>query len=143
MQTRFQRGMERLGILVIYSKIPEGKGRVERIHRTNQDRLVKKMRVKGIKKYEEANEYLKEYCEKYNSKFGVKAVAEGDNHTPLTQEEKKEMEWLFAKEEERTVKRDGTISYNNVRYQLSKGTILKKNKVKIKESIYGNVRICE
>jgi hypothetical protein len=30
MKTRFKRGMEALGILVIYAKLPEGKGRVEK-----------------------------------------------------------------------------------------------------------------
>jgi hypothetical protein len=30
MKTRFKRGMEALGVLVIYSKCPQGKGRVER-----------------------------------------------------------------------------------------------------------------
>jgi hypothetical protein len=51
------------------------------------------------------------------------------------------MEWLFAKEVERTVKRDGTIRCNNVRYQLKKGIYLKKNTITVKESIYGNIRI--
>jgi hypothetical protein len=73
MQTRFQRGMERLGILVIYSKIPQGKGRVERGNRTHQDRLIKKMRVRGIKTYEQANQYLDEYLEGHNRKFCVEA----------------------------------------------------------------------
>jgi hypothetical protein len=69
--------MERLGILVIFSKQPEGKGRVERGNGVHQDRLVKKMRVKGIKTYEEANEYLKkEYLQGHNAKFNVKAKEE-------------------------------------------------------------------
>ena len=99
------------------------------------------MRVKGIKSYEEANKYLAEYLEQYNKQFSVKAREEGDKHKLLTTEERENMEWYFAKEEERTVKRDGTISYKNVKYQLAKGTYLKKNTVTVQESIYGNVRL--
>jgi hypothetical protein len=51
------------------------------------------------------------------------------------------MEWFFAKEEERTVKGNGTIRYNNVRYQLDEGIYLKKPTVTVKESMYGNIRI--
>jgi hypothetical protein len=51
------------------------------------------------------------------------------------------MEWLFAKEMVRSVKRDGTISYNNLKYQLKKGTCLKKDRVTVKESIYGDVKL--
>jgi hypothetical protein len=51
------------------------------------------------------------------------------------------LEWFFAKESWRTVKRDGTVSYNNNVYQLPKWMVLKSREIIIKESIYGNVRL--
>jgi hypothetical protein len=50
------------------------------------------------------------------------------------------LEWLFAKEEIRTVKNDGTISYHNRIYQLKRDTILKSKRIIVKECIYGNVK---
>jgi hypothetical protein len=47
-QTEYERGMEELGIEVLYAQSPEGKGRVERVNQTLQDRLVKEMRLEDI-----------------------------------------------------------------------------------------------
>jgi hypothetical protein len=141
MKTRFKRGMETLGVLVIYSKCPEGKGRVERGFGVHQDRLIKEMRVKGIRTYEEANTFLEWYIPYYNAKFGKPPREEGDEHQRLRKEEKEDIERYFAKIARRTVKNNGTISYNNTIYQLEKGTILKSRKITVKESIYGNVRL--
>ena len=143
-QTCFSRWMERLWIVVIYSKCPEGKGRVERGNGTHQDRLVKKMRLKGIKTPDEGNKFLDSYyLDHHNTKFGKTAKEPWDNHQPLTEFEEKELEWFFAKESKRTVKRDGTISYNNTIYQLPKWTVLKSREITVKESIHGNVRLCD
>jgi hypothetical protein len=99
------------------------------------------MRVRGIKTYEEANEFLERYVPYYNEKFGKPAREEGDEHQRLTKEEKENMERYFATIAKRTVKNNGTISYNNTVYQLEKGTILKSRRITVKESIYGNVRL--
>jgi len=99
------------------------------------------MRVKGIKTYEEANKFLEWYVPYYNEKFGKPAKEGGDDHERLTQEEQENIERYFAKITERTVKNDGTISYNNTTYQLEKGTILKSRRITVKESIYGNVKL--
>jgi hypothetical protein len=52
---------------IIAANSPQAKGRVERNHGTHQDRLVKKMRLKKIKTYAEANRFLeKEYLPEQN-----------------------------------------------------------------------------
>jgi len=54
---------QNLNIRIIAASSPQAKGRVERNHGTHQDRLIKKMRRKGIDSYETANEYLEnEIC---------------------------------------------------------------------------------
>src|SRR5437588_8976198 len=51
-----------LGIEIIAASSPQAKGRVERNHGTHQDRLVKKLRRKGLTRHAAVNEYLeKEY----------------------------------------------------------------------------------
>src|SRR5271169_844543 len=46
--TQFGRMCAKLGIELIAASSPQAKGRVERVHGTHQDRLVKKLRRKGI-----------------------------------------------------------------------------------------------
>lgn len=58
--SQMQRACEELGIHFIYAESPQGKGRVERLFGTLQDRLVAEMRLKGIQSMAEANRYLHE-----------------------------------------------------------------------------------
>jgi hypothetical protein len=58
--TQFERAMGELGIRVIKANSPEGKGRVERLFGTLQDRLVKEMRLANIKDRKRANSFLEE-----------------------------------------------------------------------------------
>ena len=70
--TQFGRMCRKLGIELIGANSPQAKGRVERGHGTHQDRLIKKMRLKKIGSYEEANRYLEEtYLEEHNAKYAV------------------------------------------------------------------------
>lgn len=143
MKTRFQRAMEKLWIIVIYSKEPEWKWRVERWFATHQDRLIKEMRLANIKTREDANKFLENYyIPKHNKKFWVKPKEKWNYHTPITKEEIRELEWFFAKNTERTAQRDWTISYLKATYQLQKHQILQYwRKVIVQESIYWNIKI--
>src|ERR1700738_5095022 len=50
--TQFGRMCQKLGIRILAAKSPQAKGRVERTNGIHQDRLIKKMRRKGIHSYE-------------------------------------------------------------------------------------------
>ena len=56
--TQFGRMCAALGIKIIPASSPQSKGRIERNHATHQDRLVKKLRRKGIADVETANGFL-------------------------------------------------------------------------------------
>ena len=58
--TQIGRALRELGIAWIAAHSPQAKGRVERNFGTAQDRLVKGMRVAGVKTIEQANRYLDE-----------------------------------------------------------------------------------
>lgn len=49
MSTQFQRAVDKLGIALICADPAQAEGHVERVNRTLQDRLVKPMRLDGIK----------------------------------------------------------------------------------------------
>ncbi len=55
--TQFGRMCAKLGIELIAASSPQAKGRVERIHGTHQDRLVKKLRRKKVATHAQANAY--------------------------------------------------------------------------------------
>jgi len=141
-RTRFAIGMWKIGVKVIYANSPEWKWRIERLFRTLQDRLIKKMRIKGIKTEEEAERYFEEYIIEHNKKYGVKAELEWDSHIPLTKEEKENIRWYFGKEEERKIKRDGTIQYNKKIYQIKRWEVLYNWRIiRVIESIDWEVRL--
>src|SRR3989449_7649734 len=68
--TQFGGMCAKLGIELIAASSPQAKGRVERVHGTHQDRLVKKLRRKGIANHAEANAYLEaEDLPEHNRRF--------------------------------------------------------------------------
>jgi len=83
--TQIGRGLRELGIGWIAAQSPPAKGRVERSFATDQDRLVKHLRLAQVATLEAANAFLEtEYWPEWNQRF-AKPVAEFPNqHRPLT-----------------------------------------------------------
>src|ERR1700723_2779917 len=79
--TQFGRMCAKLGIELIAASSPQAKGRVERVHGTHQDRLVKKMRRKQISSHAQANVYLeRDYLPEHNRRFARGAAKAEDYH---------------------------------------------------------------
>ncbi|MGH9690951.1 MAG: hypothetical protein ACRD4C_07725 [Candidatus Acidiferrales bacterium] len=79
--TQFGRMCAKLGIELIAASSPQAKGRIERMHGTHQDRLVKKLRRREIVSHEAANVYLrKEYLPEHNGRFARRAARPEDYH---------------------------------------------------------------
>jgi transposase len=71
-KSHFGRACGKLGVQVIAANSPQAKGRVERNHGVDQDRLVKELRLAGICTIEAANEFLeKYYLPKMDRKFSL------------------------------------------------------------------------
>jgi transposase len=82
--TQIGRGLQELGITWIAAHSPQAKGRVERNFGTAQDRLVKGMRVAGVKTIEQANEYLShDYLAWWERELTVEATNPDDAHRQL------------------------------------------------------------
>jgi hypothetical protein len=82
-KTQVERAMGELEIQVKHAHSPQAKGRIERNFRTLQDRLVKAMRLAGIKTREQANEFLESYWPQHNVRFVKVPREQGDFHRPL------------------------------------------------------------
>ena len=115
--TQFGRMCQKLGIEIIAASSPQAKGRVERVHGTHQDRLVKKLRRKEIISQEAANVYLRnEYLPEHNRRFARAAVRTEDYHRRAPRAA--ELDKIFRLETERTVSEDWVVRYGNRYFQI-------------------------
>ena len=68
--TRFAAMWNKLGSSIISTTNPRAKGRIERLWRTFQDRLLKELKKERIHTMEEANRYINEtFLPRYNARF--------------------------------------------------------------------------
>jgi transposase len=67
--THFGRILQELGIGYIPAGSAQAKGRIERLWRTLQDRLVVELRLRGLTTLETANAFLPEFRADYNRRF--------------------------------------------------------------------------
>lgn len=120
-ETQFGRAARQLDIEVICANTPQAKGRVERVNKTLQDRLVKEMRLLGISDIESANAYLPTYMEEHNKRFAVEPQSAEDAHRKvlLTDEE---MNLIFSYQANRRISKNLEISYENTIYQIKTST---------------------
>lgn len=147
--TQFQRAMEKdLNIEIIHAQSAEAKGRVEKLFKTLQDRLIKEMRLRNISNSKEANRFLKEeYLPWFNNRFMVEPRNKANLHKRLKKQEANKFEAIFSKQYKRVVRNDFTIHHQKARYQLSEKqavTVCKKDKVtvevRLNESVHFRLR---
>jgi len=114
--SEFERALKGLGVEVIHANSPQAKGRIERLFGTLQDRLVKEMRLRGIRTIEEANGFLEDYLPWYNRRYGVCPKEKGDLHRPVDRGVK--LEEILCIQTERTLRNDFTVAHNKKLYQI-------------------------
>ena len=115
-QSQVQRVMQELGISSIAALSAQGKGRVERLWRTLQDRLIKEMRLSDIRTIGEANDFFPAFITAYNVRFARPA---GDTQ-PAWRELPADFDfdYHFATRAERVVKRDHTLQWQGECLQI-------------------------
>ncbi|GHD21650.1 hypothetical protein GCM10016234_35170 [Tianweitania populi] len=69
--TQFGRALCELNIEIPCANSSQAKGRVERMNRTLQDRLVKELRLAGIDTMDAGNAFLPGFMEDYNTRFAI------------------------------------------------------------------------
>ena len=117
--TQFGRAMQQLGVAIISAHSPQAKGRVERRHGLFQDRLVKELRLAGIRTLAAANRYLEEtFLPDLNARFTVPPAAAVDLHRRLPRGVR--LEEVLCWEEPRVVARDWTVRYQGTYWQIDR-----------------------
>jgi transposase len=117
---QFKRMMTELGITVIFALSPQAKGRIERLWRTFQDRLIAEFRLSQVKTMEEGNAYLNEIFlpETWNKMFTV--VPGNSESKYLKPPTKEHIDHIFCIKYERKVRNDHTILWGNRQYLIKK-----------------------
>lgn len=119
--TQFGRMCQKLGIRIIAASSPQAKGRVERNHGTHQDRLIKKLRRRGIASYDAANQFLQQqYLAQHNQRFARPPAEPQDFHR--LRPSARELRQIFRLETERVISNDWVIRHEGRWLQLHPGT---------------------
>ena len=117
--TQFGRMCAQLGIQIIPASSPQAKGRIERQHGTQQDRLIKKLRRAGITTYEAANAFVAAgYLVDHNARFAQPPASADDFHR--RQPPARVLDRIFQIEETRTLSNDWVVRYHNRLLQLER-----------------------
>jgi transposase len=107
--TEFGRVAERLRIELIQATTPQAKGRVERANQTLQDRLIKEMRLAGVRDIAGAQAFAQDFMETWNTRFARPPLEEADAHRPWTKGPEA-LDEALARREERTLSKALTFS---------------------------------
>lgn len=134
--SQFERAVEELGVGFIHANSAPAKGRIERLFKTFQDRLIKEMRLAGVSSIEEGNRFLKKYLPKYNKRYGVEAKDPEDLHRPAGGTD---LDSVLCIKEKRVLRNDYTVSYGGKFYQVLVRTTAKK--VTVEEHVSGKICI--
>jgi hypothetical protein len=140
--TQFGRMCATLGIKIIPASSPQAKGRIERNHGTHQDRLVKKLRRKGIADVAAVNAFLAaEYWADHNRRFAQTPASVEDFHLAIPR--RVSLDHVFRLEQKRTVSNDWVVRYDNRLLQLERqsGRPPARSTVLVYEAIDGELEI--
>jgi hypothetical protein len=141
-KTQFGRAMHELDVELIRAHSPQAKGRVERVNRTLQDRLVKELTRAGISDLESANRFLEEsYLSRFNQQFGRPAAKVADLHRRVTDSR---LLQVLSLQEDRVLQPDWTVRWNNGFLQLPRATaehVQPGKRVVLSEQLDGRLRI--
>ena len=120
--TQIGRALRELGIVWKAAHSPQAKGRVERNFGTAQDRLVKGLRVAGVKTIEQANQYLKEdYLVWWERKLTFDPANPDDAHRPLGKSHN--LAASLSHVETRQVRNDYTLRWEGKLYQIERQAV--------------------
>ena len=114
--TQFSYACKQLGVQLKTTSVPQAKGRVERLFRTLQARLLVELRIAGVLTIAQANAFLKQFIKDYNALFAldynsIKSVF-------VSQPSNEKINLTLAVLSERKVDNGHCIRFNNKFYKL-------------------------
>jgi transposase InsO family protein len=141
--TQIGRALQELGITWIAAHSPQAKGRVERNFGTAQDRLVKGMRVAGVKTIEQANQYLEQdYLVWWERELTVEPAHSDNAHRRL--DKSHNLAASLSHVETRQVRNDYTLRWDGKLYQIERQAVvsgLRGANVRVEKRLNGSLAV--
>ena len=135
--SQFGRALGELGVELIPAHSPQAKGRVERLFKTVQDRLVKELRLAEVSTLEVANQFLEAWLPLYNRRFTVQPAQAADLHRPRPAH--RELDRVLCLKTTRRLRNDFTIAHQGRLYQIRE--TIRAPHVLVEEHVDGTMRI--
>jgi len=135
--SQFERALEELGVRLIHAQSAPAKGRIERLFKTFQDRLIKEMRLRSIKNIPEANKFLRQYLLVFNKRFSVAPLQSEDLHRQLPPG--MDLDKIFSVRTPRALRNDFTVVHEKKLYQIEDA--IRTDKVIMEERLNGALLI--
>jgi len=136
-RSQFGRALDELGVELIPAHSPQAKGRVERLFKTFQDRLIKEMRLAGITTLADANRFLEGYLPIYNQRFSVQPAQATDLHRPIPAG--CDLDRRLCIKTTRCLRKDFTIAHHGRLYQIH--DTLRATHVLVEDRVDGTMRL--
>ena len=127
--TQFMNIISTLGIKMYPASTSQAKGRVERLWKTLQDRLITEFRINNIKTQEQANEFFVKFIPKYNKQFAVEPASPISHFSKVP--DYINLDLLLCAKLTRTIDNAGSFTIQGQRFQIINNKILPNVKVDI------------
>lgn len=115
--SQFARLCEDLGIILITTANAETKGRIERLNRTWQDRLIPELEFYGIHSRTDANRYIEQcFLPQWQEKFTVESESATKRYKPVP--EWMDLNQYFSMQFKRIGNRNNTVSFEGKNYRI-------------------------
>jgi transposase len=118
--TQVGRALEELGIQQIPAYSPQAKGRIERLWRTFQDRLISELRLAKACTLDHANHVLQSFLPQFERRFAVAAAEAVSDFRPLPR--RLDLARCLSFRYQRIVAPDHTVSWAGEIFQLPPAT---------------------
>lgn len=137
---QFGQMLEELGIRYIAAGSPQAKGRIERLWRTLQDRLLKELALAGLTTMEAAEAFLPGFIARFNRRFGCIPR----DAKPSWQKPPRHFERMLACRYQRVVRRDNVVTLPDCTLQLPPGPQRRSHqgrRVEVRELLDGRILV--
>jgi len=142
--TQIGRALRELGIGWIAAYSPQAKGRVERSFSTDQDRLVKQLRLAKVSTLEAANVFLEqEYWPEWNERFARPVADFPNQHRPLS--EHLQLAAILCHVKPRVIANDYTFSFAGQHYQIAREDAqagMRQQRLRVELRLNGELQAC-
>jgi DNA-binding Lrp family transcriptional regulator len=139
--TQIGRALRELGIGWIAAFSPQAKGRVERSFQTDQDRMIKQLRLAKVTTMSQANEFLeKEYWPEWNERFAKPVSGIADVHRPLTPPT--DLAASLSHVEHPMIYNDYTFSFAGQKYQIVREAVvagMRRQRIRVEVRLDGSI----